>query len=314
MKHKIYAVFFVFLTSSLVAQETLLEKANAYFDNSDYASANALYAEILKDDKNIWLGEIDYRYAYSCEMLEGLTPEVLNLYAVASWHSDDTAPYMNEVKNKLEENSIDISSLTLGDTYDIIKKSIKINTKPISPLKAITNSLRSLELFGLILLLIVSVIMYILAYSFSKRTSCIIIWSWWDLILLALSGLIFVYYLFDNDNKIQNDIFANILYFMVTLATVVMSIISNLKYSGIKWPLFAVISILTKIVLLFVIPLVLVLLIIGFAYVKGDKRYKDGTRNNARTRNMAVWTIVYTFLIVNLLKTGKKTQEVNNAN
>jgi tetratricopeptide (TPR) repeat protein len=314
MKHKIYAVLFIFLTNSLVAQETLLEKANAYFDISDYANAKALYVEILKDDENIWFGEIDYRYAYSCEMLEGLTPDVLNLYAVAGWHSDDNASYMDDVKNKLENNSIDTSSLTLGDTYAIIKKSIKANTKPVSPLKTITNSLRSLKLFGLILLLIVSVIMYVLAYSFSKKTNCIIIWSWWDLILVAVSGLIFVYYLFDTNNKIQNDTFVNILYFIVILAAFAMSIISNLKYSGVKWPLFAIISILTKIVLLFVIPIVLALLIIGYVYVKGDKRYKDGTKNNVRTRNMAIWTIVYTFLIVNLLKTGKETKEVKNAN
>jgi chromate transport protein ChrA len=131
---------------------------------------------------------------------------------------------------------------------------------------------------------------------------------------VAVSGLIFVYYLFDTNNKIQNDTFANILYFIVILAAFAMSIISNLKYSGVKWPLFAAISILTKIVLLFVIPLVLVLLIIGYVYVKGDKRYKDGTKNNVRTRNMAIWTVVYTFLIVNLLKTGKKPKEVKNAN
>jgi tetratricopeptide (TPR) repeat protein len=306
LKFMLFVIVFGFLADFLIAQETLLEKANAYFDNSDYANAKALYVEILKDDANIWLGEIDYRYAYSCEMLEGLTPEVLNLYAVAAWHSDDNAQYMDDVKNKLEKNSIDTRSLTLGDTYDIIKRSIKSNTKPVSPLKSITNSLRSLELFGLILLLIVSVIVYTLAYSFSKKTNCIIIWSWWDLILVALSGLIFVYYLFDADNKIQNDVFANGFYFIVTLATFTMSIISNLKYSGVKWSLFAVVSILTKIILLFVIPLVLALLIIGYVYVKGDKRYKDGTRNNVRTRNMAIWTAVYTFLIVNLIKTGKK--------
>jgi hypothetical protein len=190
-----------------------------------------------------------------------------------------------------------------------------------SPLKNITNSLRSSDKIGLVAFLAIAIIAYILAYSFSKKTKCIIIWGIFDLILIAISSLIFIYYLFDTENKIQNDTGVNIIYFFMIIATFALSILSNLRCSGIKWPLFAAISILTKIVLLIVIPLVIVLAIICWVLVnnaKRDKRYKDGTKNNARTTNyytyVPIFTAIYTFLIVNLVKFDKKTKETKNAN
>jgi hypothetical protein len=228
--------------------------------------------------------------------------------------------YEEYCKNKLESNSYDTSKLTWGQSQDMVRKYVKANMPKYSPLKNFTISLRSSGKFGLILFLVFSVIIYILAYIFSKKTKCIIIWSWWDLIFIAISSLIFIFYLFDFEDKIKNDTAINIIYFIATMTTFAFSVISNIKYSFTKWPLFAVISILTKFVLLVVIPLIFVLAII-FWYLantgKRDRRYKDGTKNNEVTwkRNfyIPIFTAIYSFLIINLIKFDKKIKEESNA-
>jgi len=185
-----------------------------------------------------------------------------------------------------------------------------------SPLKNITIALRSLGTFGLILFLIFSVIVYILVYIFFKKTKCVIIWSWWDLICIVISSFIFIFFLFDFENKIKNDTAINIIYFIVTITTFVFSVISNIKYSLTKWPFYAIISILTKFVLLIVIPLIVVLAIIFWLFAisgKKDKRYRDGTLNNERTYKVnlfvSIFTAIYTFLIINLIKFDKKIKD-----
>jgi hypothetical protein len=305
------------MAGALIAQETSLDKANLYYTNNDYENAKALYLQVLSKGK--FTGETLYRYVYSLEMLNGINPDILDLYAATKFYlsmDGSNNQYEEYCKNKLESNSYDMSKLTWGQSQDIVKKYVKANMPKHSPLKNITTKLRSSGTFGLIIFLIFAVIVYILAYTFSKKTKCIIIWSWWDLIFIAFSSLIFIFYLFDFENKIKNDTAINIIYFIATITTFVFSIISNIKYSFSKWPLYAVISLLTKFVLLVVIPLILVLAIICWYLAnsgKKDRRYKDGTKNNQRTKNynfyVPIFTAIYSFLIINLIKFDKKLKE-----
>ncbi|MDR0684676.1 MAG: hypothetical protein LBF83_06070 [Spirochaetaceae bacterium] len=316
MKKKLllFVLVFAFLTGGLFGQGTLLERANAFYDQDDYGNAKKLYFQVLSSGK--FTGEILYRYTYSTEMLNGINSEVLNLYAASWWYlsmDGSNEQYLENSNGKLENNSYSLDSLTWGQAQEIVRNYIKSNKIKYSPLKTVTNSLRSSGTFGLIMFLAIAIIVYILSYSFSKKTRCIIIWDLWDLILVAISSLIFVFYLFDTENKIQNDTVINIIYFIITITTLALSIISNLKYSSTKWMLFATVSILTKFVLLIVIPLVLVLAILCYALInstKKDRRYKDGTKGNAKTRNyntyVPIFTAIYMFLIVNLIKFNKK--------
>jgi hypothetical protein len=317
MKIKFMVLALALLSGSLFAQETLLEEANVYYNNDDYANAKNLYIQVLT--KGNFTGEILYRYVYSIEMLNGINSDVLDLYAATEFYlsmDGSNDQYREYCKNKLKSNSYDTTSLTWGKAQEIVKSYVKANKIKYSPLKTLSNSLRSSGKFGLLVFLIIAVIVYILAYSFSKKTKCVIIWDIWDLILVSISSLIFIYYLFDIENKIQNDAAINIIYFTLIVATFGLSIISNLKYSGLKWPLFTAISILTKLILLIVIPLVLVLAILCWYLVnaaKKDRRYKDGTKGNAKTKNyntyVPIFTAIYVFLIVNLIKFNKKLKE-----
>lgn len=319
MKTKLVTLFFTFIlmAGSLIAQETFLDKANILYNNDDYENAKTLYLQVLNKGK--FTGETLYRYVYSLEMLNGLNSDILDLYAATEFYlkmDGSNNQYEEYCKNKLENNSYDTSKLTWGQSQDMVKNHIKTNMPKYSVLKNITIALRSSGTFGLIVFLIFSVIVYILAYTFSKKTKCVIIWSWWDLIFIAISSLIFIFYLFDFEDKIKNDTAINIIYFIATITTFAFSIISNIKYSFTKWPLYAVISILTKFVLLVVIPLIFVLAIICWYLAnsgKRDRRYKDGTRNNERTKNynfyVPIFTAIYTFLIINLIKFDKKLKE-----
>jgi hypothetical protein len=319
MKGKLvlFVLILAFLAGGVFAQEILLEKADMLYDQDDYVNANKLYLQILSGGK--FTGETLYRFTYSLEMLKGIDSEVLNMYAAAWWYltmDGSNGQYLENSKTKMESNSYNIDSLTWGQAQTIVKNYIKENRIKYSPLKTFTNSLRSSGSFGLVVFLIIAVIVYILAYSFSKKTECIIIWGIWDIILVAVSSLIFIYYLFDAENRIQNDTVVNVIYFTAIIGTFTLSIISNLRHSKLKRTLFAAISILTKLVLLVVIPLILVLAILCWCLVnavKKDRRYKDGTRSNARTRNyntyVPIFTAIYVFLIANLIKSNKKLKE-----
>ena len=179
MKTKLMVLFllFILMDNSLIAQETYLDKANYHYNNADYENAKTLYLQILSKGK--FSGETLYRYVYSLEMLNGLTPDILDIYA-ATWFylviDGSNNQYEEDCKNKLEINSYDMSKLTWGQSQDIIRNHIKANMLKYSPLKNFTIALRSSGKFGIILFLIFSVIVYILAYTFSKKTRCIIIW------------------------------------------------------------------------------------------------------------------------------------------
>jgi hypothetical protein len=72
-------IFFGFFTGNLFGQEALLEKANAFYDKDDYSNASEFYLQVLNKGK--FTGETLYKYVYSLEMLNGLNPDILDLYA-----------------------------------------------------------------------------------------------------------------------------------------------------------------------------------------------------------------------------------------
>jgi hypothetical protein len=74
------------------------------------------------------------------------------------------------------------------------------------------------------LFFIIALIIHAIALLFSYKTSCVIIWRWWDLISLAIHGLIFVYYLFNIDNPIKYDATLNITFLIASIATFALSV------------------------------------------------------------------------------------------
>jgi len=312
-------VGFFCLISNVYGQENPLDRANSYYDDNDYTNANEIYLNIIKAGS--LNGKTLYRYAYTNEMLEGINKKVLDLYAVAYFYlniDNSSAQYFEYAKSKLTRNSYNIDSITQGKADEIIEQSIKMNTIPKSPLpimSIISNSplqkmSKSLDLAKqsdiLLILGIISIFIYAMALLLSSKTGCVIIWGWWDLVLIAIPGLIFVYYLFNLNNTIKYDTLLNIIFFVISIATFALSIIINIKYSGGIGLLYAIVSVMVKIVIMILIPIIIFLFFIASCSGKSDRRYRDGTKGNAKTMWVGVVSAIAFFLIINLIKSEQE--------
>lgn len=68
---------------------------------------------------------------------------------------------------------------------------------------------------------------------------------------------------------------------------------------------FTLASLITKLVLLVVVPIIIICGLLAATSGEKDKRYKDGTKNNQRTANIALFSVIAGFLFEPLIKTKK---------
>ncbi|MBR5097012.1 MAG: hypothetical protein IK094_07915, partial [Treponema sp.] len=94
----------------------------------------------------------------------------------------------------------------------------------------------------------------------------------------------------------------------ILFGSIIISIISSIIFSffenlGTSNPcLFITISIITKLALGVIAPLALLLTLMILPVSKKDARYRDGTKYNQRSKNIAVITSVFAALILSLVK------------
>jgi magnesium-transporting ATPase (P-type) len=157
----------------------------------------------------------------------------------------------------------------------------------------------------------VGLIFYIAALVLSKTTKCIIIWHWWDLIILAIPGIIFLgsfYFYYNNKNEsidFINNIAINILFVFSFTATILLSVVANIKYSGIlKSVIFIIIAVFVKIFIAILIPIFIVLFLGAINSGKKDKRYKYGTKGNQNIITAGIIAALAALLIGVLIKNG----------
>jgi len=157
----------------------------------------------------------------------------------------------------------------------------------------------------------VGLIFYIAALILSKTTKCIIIWHWWDLIILAIPGFIFLgsFYMVYNSKgesvQFINNIAVNILFVFSFTATIVLSFIANVKYCGVlKSVIFIIIAIAVKTFIAILIPIFIVLFLGALNSGKKDKRYKYGTKGNQNIIFAGIIAALAALLIGVLIKDG----------
>lgn len=127
--------------------------------------------------------------------------------------------------------------------------------------------------------IIAGVIIYILAKILVKFTSCTIVAGIPDFIILSILDLVIVVYFFVQNIEVLNVIFS-IIFFVLLTVSVFLSIKSNW---GILLPIYLVVSLVVKAILLILIPVCLLLMIGSIFTGVPDKRYKDGTKYNEYT-------------------------------
>jgi len=183
------------------------------------------------------------------------------------------------------------------------------------PLVFLQNFVSSLfngtaELENMIPILIIAALIYVAALILSKATSCIVIYGWRDLLLVAAPMIIIIcVFLFnvllgnDRGTPIAADnLLANILVILSMGASFAVSIVVNLRYNALPQSVFfAVISIIAKPIIMVVMVAfaILSLALLDSAYTqshgKKDRRFKSGYRPKNR------WIMGFVLIIIGFL-------------
>jgi hypothetical protein len=165
----------------------------------------------------------------------------------------------------------------------------------------------------------VGLIFYIIALIFSKTTKCIVIWHWWDLIILAIPGTIFLISMYITNNSegdtvnFINNIAFNILFVFSFLATITLSIAANIKHNGlVKSIIYIIVVITTKIFITILIPIFIILFIGALNSGEKDKRYKYGRKGNQNIIIAGIIAAVAALLVGSLIKSEKDIEKTSD--
>ena len=143
---------------------------------------------------------------------------------------------------------------------------------------------------------------YILALYLSNRTECIIVYTWKDMLLLLITFGVGCY--FYRNDEFEEKIFIICIPFVFSI---IISIYANLGSSIPKCIFFSLISILTKLMLVIIAPLLIFGLLEANNSGVKDGRYKDGTKGNERSKNVSIVLMLISLLITPLIKGKKNT-------
>jgi hypothetical protein len=309
---------FLFQSFYGYSQNDNLNLANSYYDKDMYKEAREYFQKVV-DSGNI-TGEILYRFAYSNEILGGLNEDTLKIYAAAYSYfmrqNDKDNRYFINAEKKLLANAPNLLELS-GAAVNAILSDIK--TDPgIQPglLDSIFNNFyfylsnisEELLMVLLVFFVIFFIAIYIVALILSYKTKCVIINGWKDLIVLALLsfdaiGLIACFF---NDVEIVYITLLSIGFLIFFIWTIRYSIQANIKTIP-HGLIFTVLSVLTKVIMLVIIPLIVLLYsyYTGDSAYKTDRRYRDGTKGNTKTIKVAAFAAVVAFLVGGLVKNRK---------
>lgn len=306
-------VGFVMLTSmveNIYAQADYLQLANEYYDKDSYYDAKNYFQKTIESG-NI-NGEILYKYAYSTEMTDGLNENTLKLYAAAysyfTKNNETGHRYCTNAKRKLESNMAGLLNLTREDV-DLIIGNIGTKTTGIINNMEKVRYISEDTLTALAIIIIpLLIIVYIIALVCSYKTKCVIISGWKDLIILALLsfdtiGLVYCLYDGAGTGYITT---LGIIFMVLFIFTIKYSITANISIIP-HGMIFACLSILTKVLMLIIIPLIILLYsyYTGNSAYKTDRRYRDGTKGNTKTAKVAAFVTVVAFLVGALVKNRK---------
>jgi hypothetical protein len=162
-------------------------------------------------------------------------------------------------------------------------------------LTTLVEKLDGLELSEAVIIIIVPLVaVYFTALLFSKKTRCIIICGWPDLLLMALPELLIGFVWIFNGFIAANyeltpiefdNVLLNILFTAPIIITLGISVVSNLKNNGFPAALLYIfISILGKLIVMILIGLFLVCFIaVVFGKRETVRKYRE-TKDRRRTR------------------------------
>jgi hypothetical protein len=184
---------------------------------------------------------------------------------------------------------------------------VGLNEEELDPYTGPTESdaLNEKSTSVLAVMLLCTVPVYIIGAMFSKKTRCVIVFGWMDFILTLLPMAAFIASDFVLVSK-GGLLFLNILFCVSVLATLAISVFSNLRYSGApNGIIYAAISVVTKVSIIMMAPLLL-LLLFGLFFAgepaKKDRRYKTGWRPKRDSVLYLILLTLTTFMLYSVMK------------
>ena len=154
-----------------------------------------------------------------------------------------------------------------------------------------------------LLFTIIVVVGYIIGRYFSSKTNCVIINTNKDLIILFLASISFVVLLYRFSEPTINLIFIDPFLWITVLLLLFSFYFSKTGNNNI---LYFLISMITKVSLLLLIPLLVTIFIGSFAIGKKDMRFKDGTKGNTQTKAIGLSGAIIALVLGSLIKNNPK--------
>jgi hypothetical protein len=151
-----------------------------------------------------------------------------------------------------------------------------------------------------ILFTIIVLVGYIIGRYFSSKTNCVIINTNKDLVILFLASISFVILLYRFSEPTIN-LLINDPFLWITILLLLFSFYYS-KTGNNNNILYFLISMITKISLLLLIPLLVAIFIGSFAIGKKDMRFKDGTKGNTQTKAIGLSGAILVLVLGSLIK------------
>jgi hypothetical protein len=158
----------------------------------------------------------------------------------------------------------------------------------------------------LTIMLLCTIPVFLIGLFFSKKTRCVIVFGWGDFVLTLVPIATFIAADFVLMETKGGLLVLNILFYVSAIASFVISIVSNLKFSGTpRGVIYAVISLITKLSVMLMAPLLLFLLF-GMFFAgepaKRDRRYKTGWRPRRDSVLYLLILTLATFMLYGVMK------------
>ncbi len=291
MKKNIAFIFTVFLCNIIIYAQTNLELANNYYDSDDYQNGVEYFKKAIF--------EADYSVYYSA-----------SAYCFEK-DNDTNNKYYSYALAKEQEFNISHSDFSEKTIENLLKgKNFGYNKNFIDKINSALN--QENHIFNWVLGIFI-VIIYVVGRIFSKNTECVIFSSKKETIILCLPYFVIIFLCFFEKELETFPKMQDILLFSSVILTFILSIIFSIfenRYTK-SHVLYTLISIITKLSLCIIGPLVIFFIFLGLGTPKKDKRYRDGTKGNKKTRNAMILSTVAAFLIYSLIKTPKKYKNEN---
>lgn len=306
MKKNLFVLLFcisLFFTFGETENSTL-KLANKYYDSDDYENSQDFFIKTILG--GYYDGTVFYRLGYSLENTNDNDYIMKKCYE-ASYYcftiaSEFDNPYFIKAQNKVNQFDLttSISETELEQTISMLKtfESNTETTETELDQRFIDIIISKIEPYAerfWYIFLIIGVLIYFVAYKLSKETDCVIVYGWKDIVVIALGMLCL--------GCEKELFFIPLLFFSVSI---VFSIVGNIQGNStngfLSVILFTLVSLITKIILLIVIPIIIVCGILANSSGKTDRRYKDGTKNNERTANIAFFVAIVSSFFLPLIK------------